>query len=83
MGFNMEIISAVKEVGLVAVLVLGILGLCIWLVKYVATTLAEKIHENTSATKDLGDRLHKASEYQRKEHEKQLEILARLVAHQK
>ena len=77
----MEVFQAIEKVGLAAVLVTGILGMCIWLVKYVATTLSAGIHENTNSIVKLEDKIHKASEYQRKEHERQLELLSKLCAH--
>ena len=71
--------EATSIVTVIGALSLGVLSLCIWLVKYVATTLADKIKDNTAATKEVGDKLHKASEFQRREHEHQIEMLSKVL----
>ena len=77
--------NAIKELGLLSVMVLGVFALCVWLVRFIAIRLAKEIESTTKALEKVctlldthGTITMEAHRYQRTEHEKMITALERI-----
>lgn len=79
------LIETIKGLGLSAVLILAILGICIWLIRFIALRLAKEIDKTTETLEGLCRRMEshentasRNREYVRKEHEQMIQVLYKI-----
>ena len=79
---DVSLLEAVKEIGLLSVLTLGILFLCIWLVKYMVLRLTKEIDKTTVSLDKICNIIDRhdtltsdAHKYQRDEHKEMIATL--------